>query len=44
MAKAAKPEPFRRLEELAKRLLTVPKKEIDKERAHTKAKPRPKKW
>jgi hypothetical protein len=49
MAKTVRPEPVRRLEELAKRLLSVPKlsvprPEIDKEQAHRKAKPRPKKW
>lgn len=32
-AKGDKPEPYRRFEELAKRVLTVPKKDVDKKEA-----------
>ena len=45
MAKAERPapEPFKRFEALTKKLLAVPKKEVDdKESARPKRKPRPK--
>ena len=41
MAKAEKPEPLKRFEDLTKKLLSVPKKDVDeKEKERPKRKPR----